>query len=130
MGQVVGGQLDFGAMVLSSAAGSSLRILGLFAERRNPATPDTPTVKEQGFAVAPSSKYRRIDGASRPATRREGKARGRLQRRGPGRQLPPARPHRIQPDDYLHADGAAFATNLTQDVEDKRRLLKLIGEVK
>ena len=55
MQQLQGGQLDFGAVVLSSAAGSGLRILGLFADARNPATPETPTVKEQGFAVAPVS---------------------------------------------------------------------------
>jgi tripartite-type tricarboxylate transporter receptor subunit TctC len=128
MGQVVGGQLDFGAMVLSSAAGSSLRILGLFAEHRNPATPDTPTVKEQGFAVAPSSFGGLMAPAGLPpavkaklAAACSAAAQGDSYRRL-ARTV-------FQPDDY-YADSAAFATNLANDIEDKRRLLKLIGEVK
>lgn len=128
MQQVLGGQLDFGAMVLSSAAGSALRILGLFAERRNPSTPDTLTVKEQGFAVAPSS----FGGVLAPAglapavktklgnacrTAALGDAYRKLAR------------NVFQPDDY-YADSAAFTASLDRDVVDKGRLLKILGEVK
>ena len=40
---------------LTAAASSGLVMPGLFAERRNPSIPDVPTVKEQGFDVAPLS---------------------------------------------------------------------------
>lgn len=128
MQQVLGGQLDFGAMVLSSAAGNALRILGLFANQRNPSTPDTPTVKEQGFAVAPSS----FGGVFAPAgtslaVKTKLAEACRLAALGDAyRKL--ARSV-FQPDDY-YADSAAFAVNLDRDVADKTRLLKVLGEVK
>jgi tripartite-type tricarboxylate transporter receptor subunit TctC len=128
MQQVLGGQVDFGAIVLSSAAGSGLRILGLFADQRNPSTPDTPTVKEQGYPVAPSS----FGGLSAPAgipaeiarklgeacrTVAKGEAYSKLARRV------------FQPDDF-YADGASFARSLDHDVIDKTKLLATLGSVK
>jgi tripartite-type tricarboxylate transporter receptor subunit TctC len=128
MQQVLGGQLDFGAMVLSSAAGSSLRILGLFAERRNPSTPQTPTVTEQGFAVAPSS----FGGLSAPAglpAAVKGKLAGACRAAAQGEMYRKLARNVFQPDDY-YADSADFAANLQRDVDDKGRLLRLLGEVK
>ena len=128
MQAVLGGQVDFGAVVLSSAAGSGLRILGLFADQRNPSTPDTPTVKEQGFPVAPSS----FGGLSAPAglpaeikrqlgeackTAAQGEAYAKLARSV------------FQPNDY-YADGASFAKSLERDVSDKAKLLATLGDVK
>jgi len=55
--------VDFGAVVLASAAASGLRILGLFSQQRNPSVPDTPTVRELGYDVARFS----IGGLSAPA---------------------------------------------------------------
>jgi tripartite-type tricarboxylate transporter receptor subunit TctC len=123
-----GGQLDFGAVVLSSAAGSGLRILGLFAQARNPATPDTPTVKEQGFAVAPSS----FGGLSAPAGLAPGvKAKLAAACRAAAHSDIYAKLARtvFQPTDY-YADGPAFAANLEKDVADKGRLLKVLGELR
>ena len=128
MQQVLGGQLDFGAMVLSSAAGSSLRILGLFAERRNPSTPQTPTVTEQGFAVAPSS----FGGLSAPAglpPAVKGRLAGACRAAAQGEMYGKLARNVFQPDDY-YADSADFAANLQRDVDDKGRLLRLLGEVK
>lgn len=51
MQQVLGGQVDFGIVTLSSAAGGSHRMLGVFADARNPSYPDVPTVGEQGLHV-------------------------------------------------------------------------------
>ena len=49
----IGGQIDFAVAPLTAAASSGLVMPGLFAEKRNPSIPDVPTVKEQGFDVAP-----------------------------------------------------------------------------
>jgi tripartite-type tricarboxylate transporter receptor subunit TctC len=49
------GQIDFAAVPLSTAATSGLRMPGLFAPARNPAIPAVPTMKEQGFDIAPLS---------------------------------------------------------------------------
>jgi tripartite-type tricarboxylate transporter receptor subunit TctC len=57
MGQLIGGHVDFASTTLASAAaaGPSVRVIGIFAAARNPALPDAPTVKEQGYDVAPTS---------------------------------------------------------------------------
>lgn len=127
MHQVMGGQVDVGAVVLSSAIGSGLRIVGLFANQRNPSIPDVPTLKEQGFDVAPSS----FGGLSGPAglaapakqklaqachAAAHGDVYARLTR-GVG-----------QPTDY-YADGDAFAKSLARDASDKAKLLVILGSV-
>src|SRR3954466_3871375 len=57
MGQVIGGHVDFASVTLASAAaaGPSVRVIGIFADARNPSLPDAPTIKEQGYDVAPTS---------------------------------------------------------------------------
>jgi tripartite-type tricarboxylate transporter receptor subunit TctC len=128
MQQVMGGQVDFGAVVLSSAAGSGLRILGLFADQRNPSTPETLTVKEQGFPVAPSS----FGGLSAPAgipadvKRKLGDA---CKAAAQGDAYAKLARSVFQPDDY-YADGASFAKSLDHDVVDKTRLLGTLGGVR
>jgi len=128
MQQVLGGQVDFGAIVLSSAAGSELRNLGLFADRRNPSTPDTPTVKEQGYPVAPSS----FGGLSAPAgipaeiARKLGEA---CRTVAQGETYSTLARRVFQPDDF-YADGASFARSLDHDVIDKTKLLATLGSVK
>jgi tripartite-type tricarboxylate transporter receptor subunit TctC len=125
MQQVLGGQVDFGAVTLSSAAGGGLRILGLFGNTRNPSIPDVPTMREQGFAIAPYSfggllaptglppevKRRLADGC-RAAARSDAYARL-------AKSL-------FQPTDY-YADGTAFAQALEKDLAEKARLLKTLG---
>jgi tripartite-type tricarboxylate transporter receptor subunit TctC len=128
MGNVLGGQLDFGTVVLSSAVGSGLRILGIFSERRNSGTPDTPTVKEQGFAVAPSSfgglwgpkglpasVQQRLSDACKIVTR--------------GERYSKLAASMVQPGDY-YADAASFARSLEKDMADKAPLVGLLGNAK
>jgi tripartite-type tricarboxylate transporter receptor subunit TctC len=43
------------SIVLGSAAGQNIRLLGVFAATRHPAFPNVPTVKEQGYDVSPLS---------------------------------------------------------------------------
>lgn len=128
MQQVLGGHVDFGAVVLASAARSDVRILGLFSQQRNPSIPDVATLREQGVDVAPFS----IGGLSAPAG------------------LPPAVKQKLeeacrasamseayvkvmktihQPTDYYEGS-EAYTKALNQDFEDKRRLLGQLGMIK
>jgi tripartite-type tricarboxylate transporter receptor subunit TctC len=128
MQAVLGGQVDFGAVVLSSAARSGLRILGLFAEQRNPSTPDTPTVKEQGFAIAPSSFGGLAAPAGIPAEVK--KKLGEACRTAAQGEAYAKLAHTVfQPTDY-YADGASFAKSLDLDVAGKTRLLATLGSLK
>lgn len=52
---LLGGRLDVASIVLGSASGQNIRVIGVFAETRHPAFPDAPTVKEQGYDVSPAS---------------------------------------------------------------------------
>jgi tripartite-type tricarboxylate transporter receptor subunit TctC len=128
MQQLQGGQLDFGAVVLSSAAGSGLRILGLFADARNPATPDTPTVREQGFAVAPVSFGGLLAPAGLPAPVKA-KLAAACDAAAHGALYAKLAHGVFQPADYF-ADAPSFTANLQKDVADKSRLLALLGELK
>jgi len=128
MQQVLGGQVDFGAVVLSSAVGSGLRIVGLFGETRNPSIPDVPTVKEQGFAAAPSS----FGGLSGPAglpAEVKAKLADACKAAALGDTYAKLARSVGQPLDY-YADGTTFAQRLEKDVEEKARLLRGLGEVK
>jgi tripartite-type tricarboxylate transporter receptor subunit TctC len=122
------GQVDFTVSPLTAAATSGLAMPGLFAPRRNPAIPDVPTVKEQGYDVAPLSFGALVAPAGLPAdvkqkldTACRAAAQGDAYRRV-------AKSH-FQPDDY-YGDGAAAAAAIAKDVEDKRRLLTQIGMIK
>ncbi len=125
---VMAGQTDFGAVVLSSAVGSGLNILGLFGDTRNPAIPGVATLREQGFDVAPVSfggiaaprglpapVMARLEQACLAAAQSDLYAKL-------ARSLG-------QPDDY-YSDGAAFGVRLDRDVIEKARLLKALGELK
>ncbi len=52
---LIGGQINVASIVLGSATGQNVRLLGVFAETRHPAFPNVPTVKEQGYDVSPAS---------------------------------------------------------------------------
>jgi hypothetical protein len=78
---LLGRSIDVAALVQGTVAGQNLRLLGIFAEERHPSFADAPTVKEQGFDVAPIS----FGGLLAPA--------GRRQRSSPSsNRLVPARP--------------------------------------
>jgi tripartite-type tricarboxylate transporter receptor subunit TctC len=122
------GQIDFAVSPLTAAAGSTLAMPGLFAEKRNPSIPDVPTVREQGYDVAPLSigglfapagisaeVRRKLDDACKTVMQSE--AFQRIAKRT------------FQPSDYA-ADAAGFKANIERDVAEKRKLLTALGMVK
>ena len=124
----IGGQIDFAVAPLTAAASSGLAMPGLFAEKRNPSIPDVPTVKEQGFDVAPLSIGGMFAPAGLPAaikTKLDTTCKAAVQSEPFQRIVK----RTLQPADYFQ-DSAGFAANLAKDVEAKRRLLTSLGMVK
>jgi tripartite-type tricarboxylate transporter receptor subunit TctC len=122
------GQIDFAAVPLPTAAASGLRMPALFAPIRNPAIPDVPTMKEQGFDVAPLSFGALVGpaGLSADITRRLADAcRVGAQSDAYLRLAKNA----FQPNDY-YGDAAALAANMEKDVAEKKRLLGSLGLLK
>ena len=122
------GQLDFAAVPLSTAAGSGLRMPALFAAARNPAVPEVPTMKEEGFDVAPVSIGALVGPAGLPAdvTRILGEA---CRNAARGDAYVRLAKSTFQPDDY-YGDGATLARELDADVAEKKRLLSSLGLLK
>ena len=122
------GQIEFAVAPLTAAASSGLVMPALFAERRNPSIPDVPTVKEQGFDVAPLSIGGLVAPAGLPADVKKKLESACITARDsePFQRIVK---NTFQPSDYF-ADSAGFAANLAKDVEDKRRLLTALGMAK
>jgi tripartite-type tricarboxylate transporter receptor subunit TctC len=119
---VLGGQIDVGALVLGSVSGQNVRVLGIFAEERHPLFPAAPTVKEQGFDVAPVSFGGLLAPAGTPdavlarlETACEGAARDDA--------YAAAAKRAAQPPAY-YADRALFSQRLARDIETKKRLIE------
>ena len=126
--QVHGRHVDFGAVVLASAAISGLRILALFSQQRNPSVPNTPTIREFGYEVAPFS----IGGLSAPAglpANVKLKLEQACKVAAHGETYAKLMKTLHQPTDY-YAAGDDYANALAQDFEDKRRLLGQLGMIK
>jgi tripartite-type tricarboxylate transporter receptor subunit TctC len=118
------GQLDLAAVPLTAAASSGLHMPGLFAEARNPALPDVPTVREQGFDVAPLSYGGLLGPAGLPAEIKRKLADAcAVTMHGPAAQR--IIKNTFQPSDFF-ADSAGFARDLDRDVAEKTRLLSTI----
>jgi tripartite-type tricarboxylate transporter receptor subunit TctC len=122
------GQIDFAVAPLTAAASSNLAMPGLFAQKRNPSISNVPTVKEQGYDVAPLSigglfapaglsaeVKKKLDDACKATMHTDAFAR--------------IAKNTFQPADFM-ADSAGFKANIEQDVEDKRKLLTALGMVK
>ena len=130
MGQLIGGHVDFASVTLASAAaaGPSVRVLGIFSDARNESLPDAPTVKEQGYDVAPTS----FGGLFAPA----GVSADILAKLESGCRFAVQQPayaelaKRLHQGSHYYAGAAAFAKQLDADVVDKRQLLQRIGLVK
>ena len=114
--------------MLASAARSDIHLVGVFANQRNPSVPDAPTVREQGYAVAPFSP----GGLSLPAGTPEP-----IRAKYEAACAAAAKTEKVaqlmktvhQPLDY-YADGATYTRTLEQDLETKRRLLGQLGMLK
>ena len=118
---LIGGNLDVAAVVQGTVTGQNLRILGIFAENRHPAFPGVPTVKEQGFDVAPISfggllapKGTPPEIVAKLEAACEGAAKDEL--------YVTAAKRGGQPEDY-YANRATFAARLARDIEAKKNLL-------
>jgi tripartite-type tricarboxylate transporter receptor subunit TctC len=130
MGPLVGGHVDFASVTLASAAaaGPTVRVLGVFASARNPSLPDAPTVKEQGYDVAPTSFGGLFAPAGVPAEVKAKLAAGcKIGVEAPAYAELAKRLH--QGSNYF-ATAEPFAKRLAQDVEDKKQLLQRLGYVK
>jgi tripartite-type tricarboxylate transporter receptor subunit TctC len=124
----LGGQIDFAVAPLTAASGSGLQMVALFAERRNPSIPDVPTVKEQGFDVAPLSIGGMLAPAGLPAeikTKLDNACKTAVQSDAFQRLAK----RTLQPADFFQ-DSKGFAVNLEKDLESKRLLLTALGMVK
>jgi len=130
MGQLIGGHVEFATTTLASAAaaGQNVRVLAIFAERRNPSLPDTPTVKEQGYDVAPTSFGGLFAPARVPADVTAKLAAGcKTAVETPGYV---ALAKRLHQGTGYYADAAAFTKRIAADVVEKRQLLQRLGLVK
>ncbi|MBX9829923.1 MAG: tripartite tricarboxylate transporter substrate binding protein [Xanthobacteraceae bacterium] len=121
MTDLIGGRIDVASIVLGSASGQNIRVIGVFAETRHPAFPDVPTVKEQGFDVSPASFGGLMAPAATPApvvARLAGACAGAAKDEAYATTAKRA----AQPDDY-YGDAAAFSQRLKRDVERKAAVL-------
>src|SRR5580693_7974825 len=118
------GQIDFAAVPLTAAAGSGLAMPGLFAEARNPALPDVPTFKEQGYDIAPLSFGGLLGPAGMPdeATHKLENACIAIMKSDAAQRVVK---NTLQPADYF-ADSAGFARNLATDIAEKTPLVALL----
>jgi tripartite-type tricarboxylate transporter receptor subunit TctC len=118
------GQIDFAAVPLTAAAGSGLPMPGIFAETRNPALPNVPTFKEQGYDVAPLSYGGLLGPSGMPADvvhKLESACVAIIKSDAAQRVVK----NTMQPADYF-ADSAGFARNLAIDAAEKARLVPML----
>ena len=119
------GQLDFAVVPLTAAVGSGLAMPGIFAAARNAALPDVPTVKEQGYDVAPLSYGGLLGPAGIPYdVARKLNAACTIVVRSKAFQT--IVKETFQPDGYF-ADSADFTLNLARDNAEKRLLVDLLN---
>ena len=123
MQSVRSGQIDFAVVPLTAAAGSGLPMPGLFAAARNPALPDVPTFREQGYDVAPLSFGGLFGPAGMPveAVRTLEAACIATMKSDAAQRVVK---HTFQPADYF-ADSAGLARNLAIDAAEKERLVPM-----
>jgi tripartite-type tricarboxylate transporter receptor subunit TctC len=122
---VRGGVIDFAPMTLSSIPKDVVRIVGLFAAARNPAIQEVPTVKEQGFDVAPTS----FGGLFAPAGL-PGHIKSRLEKAceaAAATEIYLTTAKRVMLGADLYANADAFGARLKKDIEEKKALLKTLG---
>jgi len=123
-----GGQIDFAAVPLPTAAASGLKMPGIFTSARNPAISNVPTMREQGYDVAPLSFGAFVAPAGLPAEIKGKLAEGCEAAARSDAYVALAR-RSFQPADY-YGDAATLADNMEKDVAEKRRMLSSLGLMK
>jgi tripartite-type tricarboxylate transporter receptor subunit TctC len=118
---LIGGRIDVASIVLGSASGQNIRVIGIFAETRHPSFPDVPTVKEQGYDVSPASFGGLLAPPGTPASVLAKLASACAGAAKDDFYDTTAR-RAAQPADY-YADAAAFRQRLQRDIETKARVL-------
>jgi tripartite-type tricarboxylate transporter receptor subunit TctC len=121
---LLGGRLDVASLVLGSAVGQNIRVIGIFDEARHPAFPDVPTVKEQGYDVSPASFGGLFAPASTPAPILATLAAA-CEFSAKSEIYTAVAKRAAQPTNY-YADAAAFRARLKRDIEAKARVLPRI----
>jgi tripartite-type tricarboxylate transporter receptor subunit TctC len=121
MTDLLGGRIDIASIVLGSATGQNVRVIGIFTETRHPAFPDVPTVKEQGFDVSPASFGGVMVPAATPAPVVARLATACADAAKDETYATVAK-RAAQPDDY-YADAATFSQRLKRDIERKAAVL-------
>lgn len=124
---LIGGRLDVAALVQGTASANTerIRLLGIFAEERHPAFPDTPTVKEQGYDVSPVS----FGGLMAPAGTPEpviAKVERACAEAAQDETYRTVAKGGGQPPNY-YADRKTFAARLQRDITVKKALLARLG---
>lgn len=121
---LLGAQIDFAPITLSSVPEGRVRIIGLFAEQRNPAIPDVPTVKEQGFDVTPTSFGGLFAPKGVPADVKARLEAACKAAAASPRYVETAKNLRLSPNLYYPA--SAFAAHLKVDIAEKAQLLSTL----
>jgi tripartite-type tricarboxylate transporter receptor subunit TctC len=119
--ELLGGRLDFVSLVMGTEVGQNIRIIAVFGEKRIATFPDVPTVKEQGFDVAPVS----FGGLLvPPSTPEPVQSRLRAACRDAAKDdiYVTTAKRAGQPDD-LYLDAAEFRQRLQGDIASKARVL-------
>lgn len=120
----VAGRTDAGALVLGSLRGQNLRALAVFSATRHPMLPDTPTVREAGWNIAPESFGGLFGPANLPRAVVDVLATACAEAvKDPG-YLEAAR-RAFQPPE-IHLGPEAFAARLSRDVAVKARQLRAL----
>ena len=123
---LLGGRLDVASIVLGSASGQNVRVIGIFDEARHPAFPDVPTVKEQGFDVSPASFGGLFAPAGTPAPILSTLATA-CEFSAKSETYAGVAKRAAQPTEY-YANAAAFSARLKRDIEAKARVLPRIKQ--
>jgi tripartite-type tricarboxylate transporter receptor subunit TctC len=121
MTDLLGGRLDVASIVLGSASGQNVRVIGIFAETRHPAFPDVATVKEQGFDVSPASFGGLLAPVGTPAPVIAKLAEACAGAAKDDSYQTTAK-RAAQPNDY-YSDAAGFKQRLQRDIERKAAVL-------
>jgi tripartite-type tricarboxylate transporter receptor subunit TctC len=119
------GRIDVASLVLGTAQGQNVRVIGIFSETRHPSFPDVPTVKEQGYDVSPAS-FGGLFAPQKTPRRILTKLGRACAGAAKDESYATAAKRAAQPDDY-YADAASFRQRLRRDTERKAEVLKRIA---